>query len=710
MVEPFIVCEVISRHLSPPNPDLPLINLYMCSDLSLMDFKEDSSQPEARLQKAISDDLDDVSVSSWESGDEDFENPLHERFDTDALTDIKFTYDGLDQSAPQIRVLVLHPASNKRADIHCTLEQVPVASNPVYEALSYTWGSTEQKCIIHVNGRPFIITRNLDIALRYLRSYSETRVLWIDAICINQSDLREKSQQVMRMADTYRNATRVLVWLGESDKATRKAIALLQHEHDIDNAPRNSDSLGISDSLELKRLFGRPWWTRMWVVQEVVAARQPPLVGCGRLWVSWGILQSAMETLARNEISLGMGSEDSTHNPTALVYLAAMNRFEYPQQTLRILEELLLATCDRQTTLPHDAVFALLGLTSQDVLQEVPIDYDQPFEVVFQKTMAYVLATASHLNFLIEAMDHHKDSTPSWCVDFSQLNWNHFTNHPEGPSLFDGEDGHMRGPGASGRQLKSSILHNIEKGTLKISGNEIGRVLHCNISKCRSVGHHKGMRGGPHVRSLSKNDRHNLRLTTIKSVVEDMQAFAIAAKAALKVRFGELQANKILASGEAWKTMYGGIPFDKFTEYFERLNGKQIPSLPDSYSALEEFLQSRNDTYRDLSREWFHGESTYPDLPSHTNFILTNLFRIGLSLFDKTLITTDTGYLGRAPSASCTIQQGDIICILHGCRVPAVLRPVGQMYKLITFSYVSGVMKGEYYEGCERPAQDFVLC
>ena len=93
-----------------------------------------------------------------------------------------------------------------------------------YDALSYTWGDPVFNHWLHIDtrtetsvGRSVVpITQNLDQVLRYLRSPKETRRLWIDAVCINQQDRGEKNTQVPLMSRIYREASRVLVWLGGS--------------------------------------------------------------------------------------------------------------------------------------------------------------------------------------------------------------------------------------------------------------------------------------------------------------------------------------------------------------------------------------------------------------------------------------------------------------------------------------------------------------
>ncbi|KAL8760735.1 MAG: hypothetical protein Q9184_003093 [Pyrenodesmia sp. 2 TL-2023] len=181
---------------------------------------------------------DDISVASYESGDEIIEESYGTIVQGDVST--RLVYGAIDPSSSEFRILTPSPAKNKTDGIHCTLERVEFEAStgtwPAYEELSYTWGDATVRRMIYVNRLPFQVTRNLDVALRYLRQRDEPRVLWIDAVCIDQSNLAEKTHQVGMMGNIYRNAARVLVWLGESDKDIRKAMAFLQRADEVEGS------------------------------------------------------------------------------------------------------------------------------------------------------------------------------------------------------------------------------------------------------------------------------------------------------------------------------------------------------------------------------------------------------------------------------------------------------------------------------------------
>ncbi|KAH8702916.1 heterokaryon incompatibility protein-domain-containing protein, partial [Phaeosphaeriaceae sp. PMI808] len=124
-------------------------------------------------------------------------------------------YDPLPaRQNPHIRLLTLLPAKSEANPIRCSITPFDLTTAPAFENLSYCWGNVAQKKLIECNKRPFQVTNNLYSALQHLRYKDKERILWIDAICINQEDWNERSAQVVIMRNIYQRAERVLVWLG----------------------------------------------------------------------------------------------------------------------------------------------------------------------------------------------------------------------------------------------------------------------------------------------------------------------------------------------------------------------------------------------------------------------------------------------------------------------------------------------------------------
>ncbi|KAI5925165.1 heterokaryon incompatibility protein-domain-containing protein [Camillea tinctor] len=245
-------------------------------------------------------------------------------------------YQPLDQSQKEIRLVTISPGDFNEP-LHCTLVRHSDSwAETSYESLSYCWGdlgdttcitlrhnygsladptSESDKC----NEQKFNITKNLDQALRYLRFEDKPRVLWIDALCINQGSIRERNYAIPFMVDVYRSAECVLVFLGEERQSEhfqgmwdllnmlnaaveRAGVKPLWQHQDIDKTldeikivPRiegtGSDSGLTTFRMHMSMIFSEffnkfPWFRRVWVVQEVMNAKRA-IVYCGKQQRDW---------------------------------------------------------------------------------------------------------------------------------------------------------------------------------------------------------------------------------------------------------------------------------------------------------------------------------------------------------------------------------------------------------------------------------------
>jgi len=151
--------------------------------------------------------------------------------------------------------------------------------NPEYEALSYTWGNATSQSKMRMNGKIVSVTQNLANALSDIRSSDSSRILWVDALCIDQNDLKERNHQVRQMGRIYHNAKQVLVWLGRPEVSTtlKRTNGLLGL---IDSFNAGTYSLGLGNNPlqnpehwkkwhDLAILCELPYWNRLWIVQEI---------------------------------------------------------------------------------------------------------------------------------------------------------------------------------------------------------------------------------------------------------------------------------------------------------------------------------------------------------------------------------------------------------------------------------------------------------
>jgi hypothetical protein len=176
-------------------------------------------------------------------------------------------------------------------------------SNLKYEALSYVWDQLPERKHIICNDTPFSVTGNLHAALRRLRHPNESRVLWIDQICIDQENIPERNQQVQIMRDIYHQAEKVLIWLGEEEDDSDLAMNFIGTIVEVIQALPPETLLSIINITDyglpqfsdkhwyaLGKFLKRPWFQRAWVVQERVMAKDA-VVLCGGKELQWSALE-----------------------------------------------------------------------------------------------------------------------------------------------------------------------------------------------------------------------------------------------------------------------------------------------------------------------------------------------------------------------------------------------------------------------------------
>ena len=195
----------------------------------------------------------------------------------------RYRYEPLDPTRRQIRLirLLTEQAIAWQTTIDCEIFHADLDENPEYEALSYVWGSETRPYNIRVNGHSLGVTLNLFSALSHLRT-AEPRVLWVDAICINQESHSERGQQVAIMRDIFAGASRTTIWLGEFDflpvQGSKDFLGHLQRTYD-DSFLRNlvSDQKSDKNNPEVRnmqRIQNSTWFSRIWVVQETACGRE----------------------------------------------------------------------------------------------------------------------------------------------------------------------------------------------------------------------------------------------------------------------------------------------------------------------------------------------------------------------------------------------------------------------------------------------------
>ena len=331
------------------------------------------------------------------------------------------------------RLLDLHPG-DEGDGIKCTLRQ-GIRTNirwrrMYYSALSYTWGNEPAVIPITVNESTFFVTLNLATALQGLRNspkFGGKRTLWVDAICINQGDVNERNHQVAQMQEIYSGAQEVIVWLGPADSTIKLAISFIHDlcEHFSEHKIFFGDDVNLKDytltslghALEkvttnlyqqkwcaVVEMLLKPWWTRVWVIQELASARRV-ILQCGKLNLSWAKMALAIEILLSWHPSLtGMKllrdlyltEERAIIRAASISFIRTSFRLEKKVDFEKLIELSLLSQCKD----PRDKVYALLGLTQPDVKKIIQPDYDRPIAWTFAIVIKAHVHCHENLNIL----------------------------------------------------------------------------------------------------------------------------------------------------------------------------------------------------------------------------------------------------------------------------------------------------------------------
>lgn len=216
-------------------------------------------------------------------------------------------YSTLKADPAEFRLVRIHPGVHPNPII-ATLITYPLTNHPPYDALSYVWGKfdLEEAYLIELDGSAFNVSINLWRALYYLRRESNARDFWIDAICINQEDLGERSSQVQLMGEIFRGSSRTVIWLGEESVRSHRLFEFLKlidtkrgWDDDDERVLKVQGQIQLQSQLVVDKdiqktvrkglyedIAHRDFWTRIWVVQEVALASEV-IVHCGHDEMPW---------------------------------------------------------------------------------------------------------------------------------------------------------------------------------------------------------------------------------------------------------------------------------------------------------------------------------------------------------------------------------------------------------------------------------------
>jgi hypothetical protein len=324
-----------------------------------------------------------------------------------ALSVLSYEYDKLP-SGSHLRLLELLPGDGGR--LECDIATYPLdgPDTPPYRALSYCWQNPKfDDLVIGGNRIPhddalrsqylachplwcgerrLLISTSLRDALRRLRSESEPTMLWVDALCINQDDLDERASQVLLMQRIYHAADEVCMWLGTEDDSSRSAFQLLGKLADANDQrrsglitgqtlynPQSMERLGLpafpsEDWERLMTLVARPYFRRIWIVQEMIAAPLGSNLYCGALDpIPWTTLTTAAGFLSHTGWQPAIDSYYGGQNNFSFILITVSIAMAWLQGAATPADRLLIrrkaqSTRRFEATDPRDKVFALIGI------------------------------------------------------------------------------------------------------------------------------------------------------------------------------------------------------------------------------------------------------------------------------------------------------------------------------------------------------------
>ncbi|KAM0796847.1 heterokaryon incompatibility protein-domain-containing protein [Usnea florida] len=357
----------------------------------------------------------------------------------------------------EVRLLTLIPENN--VPIRTTLSKASLkdvnGSIPKYTALSYVWGPPAPRRSITCNGVEITVTANLEAAFVQLRHSSQERVIWVDQLCINQNDYKERNQQVSMMGRIYSMAEQVAVWLGPSDKDTPMLWNLLLDLTSLrdfaktevyDLALRNKSpspswtnsetdvnakvqSLALHDAQKklpdlppathplwraVKRFLGRPWFFRIWTFQEVILSKKC-MVWCGEFYMSWHLLQNACLAIENTGFDISAGIQQN------ITYVGTPNS-RFMAGNTSSLRSLLEANRVRAATEPRDMIYALRSIIDPQLAKQIDVDYRSALGVAYARAARFCIVSEKALTVLgsveYRRTEESRNEMPSWVPDW----------------------------------------------------------------------------------------------------------------------------------------------------------------------------------------------------------------------------------------------------------------------------------------------------
>ena len=617
--------------------------------------------------------------------------------------------------------LVWLQAEDKGKKLECRIQSYPVSiiETLEYEALSYAWGDLPAKSRIGCSEKIIWITPTLEAALLRFRQPHTERVLWVDQLCIDQGNDEERTTQVNLMRLIYSNAKRVLMWVGRDELTKAQLVVDLISR--IDEQWWNTvDGVEFPTDIELEardlpvrtaphwdaweELLNLPYFSRLWIVQEVRVTSSPILVW-GTCEIDWKAFCNAIRWAQLSHAWISAPGRTGLPCFSIDVLLSAEN-----QESVSWLY-LLVNTRNYKATDPKDHYFALLGL-----VQEPRKDDLEPFKADYSKTLLQI--TCEVTKHIIKSTDglvilshvKHRNlgaisDTPSWIPDWTEA-------PPKATDMiakFEASRETDAKPRADAGD-KELILEGLVVGNVKVttvnfeasvSAEQEYLPIHeaWELAKCYSK-----------VSADTNLTMANfIRATTANQKVTPEYPIGMPADDLHLLDFAAFQV------GKALRTLTD--PSSDKLETCQRLDFELAASALAAYRSLTKDPMEGISARSEESNAWFKEVITH--YHPQNEAIVDAAMRLWMSIpfqvgswqrfremflmigCRRRFFISEDGSMGVGPEA---MRAGDIICVLFGGATPYILRRVGDSnnHLFVGECYVQGLMDGEALDRKDR--------
>lgn len=535
------------------------------------------------------------------------------------------------------------------------------------------------------------VTKNLYGALNHLRNEHTERDLWVDAICINQDNIKERNYQVTLMKNIFQKSRNTVVWLGEESANSEGAIQLVKELARIslktttysrfyrvwNREVRNLPPLYDPAWRAFEDLLQRPWFHRAWIIQEVSVARDVTFV-TGDSSLHWDELFRAIDYAIDLGTLIALGGSAAWQ---ALNLYGSRSRFQ--QSRLPSLLDTLVRNRSFHATDPRDKVFGLLSLADAKDVQTLGVSpsYQISVEELYQK-LAVSFLKKGEIRVLGSSGlgDHRADpKVPSWVPDWS-------ISTPTIPLVSN------EAFAISAETLNPSpVFYASGDSSLSFDINESGHVLGMEgflVDEVAEIGAVARTRYFPKISHMYQLFAQGM------DVLNELKNWEGIAQIGSKSRYvtGEKRFNaywQTLCAGHLPLGFKSAIRDPRWKYYLVSRSMRPIVRFLVHFSPKTEKTTALHCFFYALFQVFWRITGLTP----------TKFQRIGFPPESRLsnhrrMIRTTKGYIGLMPQ--CT-QVGDCIGIFKGVKMPLVVRKDGSHYVIIGESYVHGMMKGEVW-------------